>query len=234
MAITRVDSGKFSHGNTCTLDTTGANLIVTFQGCFSSIDSVTDSIGGNNNGASTPLTSQTVAGGNPLGRFEYWLNPTYVGASHVFQSASTNAYGSFVVAYSVVQAFDKESAGAASLAVTSIQPGAADSSNSDSLFLFAIAGYGTTAPVSDSSFSTVQNNTLVGGSFYDSGIFERIESGNAGSLNPTATWDATASNTIAVMAIFQAAAGGGGSLVGPLIRGGELVHGSLIRGGRLV
>jgi len=206
MTITRIAHGVATHGNTLTLDTTGANLLVTWMCCFTTLDTMNEN---KSNGAATTLASQTAAG-DPIGRLSYWLGSLNVGTSHVFQASSTNTYGLYVAAYSGVQAYDSNVVGAAATTGgTTAGPGTIDAPNNNSLFIYGCAENAGTAPTSDTSFATLDNAALSGGVIYGSGFFERIEIGDAGSLTPTASWTTSAAHRIASMATFSPSVGGG-------------------------
>jgi hypothetical protein len=207
VAIALVAHTKWSPGavggTSPNIDTTGADFIVIAMNWNvpTGEPALSDNKG---NGAPTKLTSQIQT--NHGTRFYYWTNPT-VGAGHNFTAATGGDYGSYVAAFSGVATsspFDKETGGHTANSITAIQCAAGlDSTNNNSLFLSAVGIISnSTSPTEDTSFTTIDNDIYSGGVVYGGGLFYRVEVGNAGSLNPTASWLGSSTESTIVFAVF--------------------------------
>lgn len=195
------DTGTLGSG----IDTTGCNLIVVFNTSFSTAVTFTDN---KSNGTATQLTTQT-SSASPISAISYWEHPA-VGSGHTFTSSATT-YGCFVAAFSGCASgtiFDQQN-GVGNSAGSTIQPGALNAANDNSLFIAAVGALVNATASSDSSYSTIDAYAYGAGAHYQGALFYRIESGNAGSLNPTISLGGT-STANAHHATFNADNGGGG------------------------
>lgn len=193
--------GFAQHSSTVTLNTTGATLIVACATGASGVNAVTEN---KSNGSATTLTAKS-ASGTPVIQLSYWVSPAHVGSGHVFTDNSD--YGFYIAAYDnpIGGGFDKENGNTGS--GTSLQPGSVDSTANNSLFILGVGCDGTGAAPTCSSFTTVDSHAFSNSLNYGSGLFHHFETGDEGSLNPTAT--VPSGNVAAVIAVFGVTGGSG-------------------------
>lgn len=185
MTIAFGNHTKWNSGTSGSIDTGGSSLIYVTRNYFGTgaFGTLSDSPGN----TYTNLTAQATTGHNPDSESSYVLNPT-TSATHTFTFTGGAIFGCYVAAFNSVASFDQET-GNTGGANTSIQPGALNSTDNDSLFILSHGNDSSTnAPTADSSFTTSDSDSFSGGSHYGGGLFYRIESGDAGSLNPTISW----------------------------------------------
>jgi hypothetical protein len=187
-----------------TLNSTGANFIAAGVGIYNpgGAFTVTDSVGGNNNGAPSACTSLINAHGD-LAQIFYWFNPTHVGASHVITVSGTGVYPTvFAAAFSgaLTSPLDQQDGGG-SVAVTSLacaSPVTPGSTNQLVLSLLAAANVGTGFGA-NGGFTTM--DTITGATGYEGG-FAWLKQTTAASVNPTWSWT-TSTSASTVLATFK-------------------------------
>lgn len=217
MAITRVSGAKAKGGalntfSTSAIDTTGADLLIVVVG-YATAPTLTDS-------KSNTWTGLTIRTNISIGNRIYYAWNAIVGSGHTFTLTGASIVASLVVqAYAGSQVsgdpFDQQNGHDGGGNATSFTTGSITPGVDNELVIAGICYSDTTSLAIDSGLSIVDQNPLVGGSNYGSGLADIIQT-TAGAVNPTWSWTNSA-QPAATIASFKAAAAGGSSNWGPFI-----------------
>lgn len=216
-----------------TIDSSGANLILVGTACAGgTTPTLSDVVGGNSNTYNGLTKQDSVASFGVSSRI-FWCVPSFTGATHVITWAGVGTAPALCVAWysgATASPFDVENgaqtAGATTLATGSVTPSA------DNYLVFSAWGNGGTATnPTNTTLTQLQFQVTQGGVNYGCAIAHQIQT-TATAVNET--WNWTNSAGIAeTIAVFKAAAGGGGtplfrtSLLNGLGSGGPFFHNPL-------
>lgn len=209
--LANTGAGGTSTGVTTSgIDTTGADLLVAVVSQVGTTGTFSDSKGN----TWTPLTQYSNAGGAACQL--YWCVPSSVGSGHTFSYSMAGSYPSVAVtAWSGAAAspYDQETGSSAgsgsSLATGSITP-----SENNCLVITGFQVDGVSYSSIDGGFTT---SDTVAFSFanHEAGGMAYLIQTSAASANPTWTFTGSSSYLATGIAVFKAAAGGGGIVPSP-------------------
>ena len=184
--------GNTSPYTTTGKDSSGAKLIIfefSFSPPVSPIYTVTDSVGGNNNGTATSLTAYGSAAAS-ISNLQYYAAPTYTGTGHTFtftKSGSPNFLQVCVTfVYGVNGTYDAGTDHGYYVGTgTTCQPSATTNPGTGQHFVDFIASSAASGTQTvNSPFTLDKSLPLVGGTAYALGVAHDIETGATG-LQPT-------------------------------------------------
>jgi hypothetical protein len=205
--VAHVKAGTGASGGTSSaIDTSGADfLIMAYAGTSTQPVTVSDSKSGN---TWTPLTSQSVAGGEKA--LLYYAPNATVGSGHTFTVSGGGIFAGFCVAAfsgsKLASPFDVENKNSSTS--SSVQTGSVTPSENNELVVvgFAFDPDIASSIAIDSSFVFSDKLAYNAGNSYGAALAYLIQ-GTAGAVNPTASWTGSA-NVGAVIATFKASATG--------------------------
>lgn len=226
-AYTLVAHGQVFSATDITLNTTGASLIVVTISIWSgsgnwTLGDYVDGNGAHNNAGCYTQAAVKLNPGHTASRIFYCLNPTWVGAAHVFY----NGYGVplFIAAYAgapSTSVLDVVGTGNANVGPDTIQPGPITPQCSKEL---VVMGWSTESGSSGAlnGATIVESHGMDGGNDIKGGGLGHLIQTTATIANPTLTVSAGAGNATTIVS-FKAAdsvcAGGGGRVQRRIIVG---------------
>jgi lysophospholipase L1-like esterase len=212
--IAAQSAGGLNGATTASIDTTDATLIVVVCGFYGSgTPTISDSVGGNNNGTPTALTKIGPADDTAV-RIYYWLNPTNTGAGHTFTVSATGVAPCIAVAAfkgdAGTSSYDNAEVGGTASGVAASPFGNSTlTPGGDNRIL--ISGVCLASSISSftaaNSLQLAAHQNFVGGTSYGIGLLYEFQTTATARSNTygTATWT-TGANVAYAGAAFLAAA----------------------------